>query len=205
MPRSIRFLIKLIILELQELRSIDTICKIKAKWYSMSYMEIALVNKSALRIKGKNATFVINPEDVTSANAVLLLDDGSKGIKNDETVLIHGAGEYEIGGVKITGTRHEKNVLYSLSIDSIDIVVGKIETLAAMQHKLKEHNIVVGLCNEPVNASFLTSLAVNVVIFYGEKALESAQGFEKDNLKQMNKYTAAPGKLPTEVETVLLS
>ena len=167
-------------------------------------MEIALLPKSALRIKGKTATFVVNPQGSASVNAVLLLDPNAE-FETEEAVVIKGAGEYEIGGVKITGSRNEKSVLYSMNIDGIDIIVGTISLLSAMQHKLKEYNIVAVNCDEVTNASFLTSLAINAVLFYGEKAPEVAQGFEKEKLTQMNKYAATLGKLPAEMETILLA
>jgi hypothetical protein len=74
-----------------------------------------------------------------------------------------------------------------------------------MQHKLKEHNVVIVDCDEKVDASFLTSLAVNAVLFYGENADEVAQGFEKEKLQKLNKYSASLGKLPAEMETILLN
>lgn len=168
-------------------------------------MEIALVNKTSLRIKGKTVTFVLNPHEKGPFSAALLLDD-TIDYANNETVVLQGPGDYEIGGVKIVGTRGgEKGLIYSMNIDGMEVLVGRIDTLSTMQHKLKEHNIVIGLCNETTDAAFLTSLAINVVAFYGEKAEETAHGFAKENVKQMNKYSVAMGKLPTEVETILLS
>src|SRR5664279_1566955 len=111
-------------------------------------MEIALVQKTALRIKGKQASFVVNPVDTASANAALILDETIPEINTEETVILRGPGDYEIGGVKITGIRGEKGVVYSLTVDGIAIVVGKIDTLSAMQQKLKDHNIVLALCKE---------------------------------------------------------
>jgi hypothetical protein len=170
----------------------------------MGYMEIALLSKSGLRMKGKSAIFVVDPVGPVAANAVLMLNPSSE-YENEETVVINGAGEYEIGGVKINGLRNENNVLYSIQIDGMEVVVGSISLLSAMQHKLKEHNIVIVNCNETTDASFLTSLAVNAVLFCGDNASEVAQGFEKDKLQNTNKYTASLGKLPAEMETVLLS
>jgi len=167
-------------------------------------MEIALLPKSAVRIKGKNATFVVNPQSSMSANAVLLLDPNAE-LMTDEAVVLQGAGEYEIGGVKITGLRNNTNVLYSLLLDGMEIVVGSIGLLSAQQHKLKEHNIVVVNCDEVVDASFLTSLGINGVLFFGDKAQVVAEGFEKEKLQKTNKYSASLGKLPAEMETVLLA
>lgn len=175
-----------------------------AKWYSMMYMEIGLLQKSALRVKGKTATFVVNPQDTTNANAVLLLNATSDHA-SDEAVVLQGAGEYEIAGVKITGLRNDVNVIYSLNVEGVDVLVGSLKTLNAMQHKTKEHNVLVVLCDEVGDASFLTSLAVNAVIFYGEHAQEVAQGFEKEKLQQMSKYTTTLGKLASEMETILLA
>jgi len=169
----------------------------------MRYMEIALLQKSALRIKGKNATFMVNPQTSVATDAVILLDPFSN-FSTEEAVVLKGAGEYEIGGVKIAGMRNEKSVLYSMQLEGMEVVVGTITLLSAMQHKLKEHNVVVVNCEETADASFLTSLGVNAVLFYGEKAQEVAQGFEKEKLQRLNKYSASLGKLPAEMETVLL-
>ncbi len=170
----------------------------------MGYMEIALLQKSVLRIKGKSATFVVNPQASVPANAVLLLDPNNE-FTTEEAVVLSGAGEYEIGGVKLTGIRNEKSVLYSMNVDGMEIVTGTGTTLSAMQHKLKEHNIVLVNCEETIDASFVTSLAVNAVLFYGENAQAVAEGFEKEKLQRMNKYSASLGKLSAEMETVLLT
>ena len=134
------------------------------------------MQKSMLRLKGKHATFVVNPQDETDANAAFFLDDTLPSVKTENSVMIHGAGDYEIGGVKITGTRGDKGILYSLNIDGI-----------------------------ATNAAFLTSLATNVIAVYGEKAVETVKGFEKENLQPVTKYSATAGKLPVEVEIVLLA
>jgi len=170
----------------------------------MGYMEIALLPKSVLRVKGKTVTFAINPQTSVAANAVLMFTPGAEN-ESEETVVLNGAGEYEIGGVKITGLRNEKSVLYSMNIDGIEVVAGSIALLSAMQHKLKEHNVVVVNCDETADASFLTSLAINAVLFCGDNATEVAQGFEKEKLQKANKYSASLGKLPAEMETILLA
>jgi len=74
--------------------------------------------------------------------------------QSEEEVVLNGAGEYEIGGVKIIGLRNEKSVLYSMNIDGIEVVLGSIALLSAMQHKLKEHNVVVVNCDETADALF---------------------------------------------------
>jgi len=168
-------------------------------------MEIALLPKIGVRIKGKNAMFAVDPQGSVPANAILLLSPDGEFSSEEESVILRGAGEYEIGGVKLTGMRNEKSVLYSMNVDGMEVIVGTVALLSAMQHKLKEHNVVIVNCDEKTDASFLTSLAVNSVIFYGESADEVAQGFEKEKLQKMNKYSANLGKLPPEMETILLN
>lgn len=171
----------------------------------MMYMEIALLPKSGIRIKGKQASVAIDPVDKTVYEAVLILiktpDEVSK---QDGSILITGAGEYEIGGIKITCFRSEADLLYSITVDGVDVLVGNLNALEKMQHKLKEHNIVVVTCQSEGSSSFITSLTQNVVMFYGEKAVEISASFGKENVKTMNKFSSTKDKLPAEVETVLL-
>lgn len=172
---------------------------------SMVYMEISIVPQSALRIKGKQMTIGVDQIDKNNSRGTIILHGNPKDFKaQDDHVIINGAGEYEVGGIKINGTRSGQRVLYSMNVDGVEVLVGKISTLDAMQHKLKEHHIVIALCDELVTASFLTSLASNVVIFYGEKAAETSQAFGKDSVKPMPKYSTTKDKLPQEVETVIL-
>lgn len=171
----------------------------------MRYMEIAYLSKSGLRIKGKQATIAIDPQDKSSYDAVLLLTKISEEvIKQEDGILITGAGEYEIGGIKITCMRSDADLFYSIIVDGVEVLVGKLDSLEKMQHKLKEYHIVVVNCVEEVNASFITSLAENVVMFYGDKAKEISASFGKENVKIMNKFSSTKDKLPTEVETILL-
>jgi hypothetical protein len=170
----------------------------------MRYMEIALLTKSGLRIKGKQASLAIDPVDKATYEAVLLLSKTPDEVVNTDTILITGAGEYEIGGIKVSGMRSESDLLYSITVDGVEVLVGKLDVLEKMQHKLKEHKIVVVNCTTEAGASFITSLAENVVMFYGEKANEISASFGKENVKPMNKYSSTKDKLPTEVETVLL-
>ncbi len=172
----------------------------------MGYMEIALLQKSGLRIKGKQATVAVDPQDKSFYEAILTIEKSPEEItKQENVIVISGTGEYEIGGIKMTGTQSETGMIYSLAVDSVEILIGKLDSLDKMQHKLKEHHIVIVDCNAEGSASFITSLTENVVIFYGEKAKEVAASFGKENVKELNKYSTTKDKLPAEVETVLLS
>lgn len=180
--------------------------KINAKWYSMKYMEIALLSKSGIRIKGKQASLAMDPSDKAAYDAVLLLAKQPEEVTKPENgIIVTGAGEYEVGGIKITSLRSENDLLYSVIVDGVEVLVGKLGVLEQMQHKLKEHQIVVVYCDAEGSSSFITSLAEKLVMFYGEKAKEISDAFGKENVKVMSKYSSTKDKLPTEVETILLA
>src|SRR5438046_1510882 len=105
-------------------------------------MEIAVLPKQALRLKGKKSTFVINPQEkLEGYNAALYTRPITS--FDSEIVKIAGAGDYEVAGVKIVGMRTEDSIVYSMNIDELEILVGEIKALEKMQHKLKEHTVVV--------------------------------------------------------------
>ncbi len=168
-------------------------------------MEIALLAKNSLKIKGKHTSFVVDPQEKSAYNGAIVLNKtfGQLTIQ-DDAVVIDGPGEYEIGGVKISGTRSEGEVLYNLNVEGVEILLGKLSVLEKQQHKLKEQDIVVAYVDFMTNASFVTSLASSVVIYYGEQASELVAKFGKGNVVTMQKYSGLAGKLPQEVETVIL-
>jgi hypothetical protein len=171
-------------------------------------MEISLLSPQSIRIKGKTGSFVVNPQGkIAGVNGIFLFKGMSvdKTKMDEEIVVIKGPGEYELGGVKISGIRVGGETVYSMSVDSVDILLGKAEELAKDHAKLKEHNIVILYVDTPTNASFVTALAPNVVLFYGEKSEESITNLAKDSFKRESKYVTTLDKLPTEMETVLLS
>ncbi|MBI3887695.1 hypothetical protein HY310_01355 [Candidatus Microgenomates bacterium] len=71
-------------------------------------MEIALLSPSSLRIKSKQATLCVDQSDKATYDADLLVSKSFADVTpNDETVILSGPGEYEIGGSKITGLRFD--------------------------------------------------------------------------------------------------
>lgn len=167
-------------------------------------MEISSISKSALRIKGKNAVLAVDPSDKSEYNAALLLGNATSLNTTGAEIAISGPGEYETGGIKITGIRSEDSMVYSLTVESVSVLVGKLNTLEKLHTKLKEANILVINCENAADASFLTSLVTNIIIFYGEKAAEVSKSLGHENVKILSKYATTIDKLPAEVEAVIL-
>lgn len=168
-------------------------------------MEISVVAKSSLRIKGKNAVLSVDSTQKTDSNAVLFLEK-REGVAFSEgsEVVISGPGEYETGGIKITGIKSEFDTAYSMTVDSVSVNVGKLSTLSKLQTKLKEANILIVSCDDSSDASFLSGLATSAIIFYGDKATEAVKTLGQENVERMPKFVTTVDKLPAEVKTIIL-
>ena len=169
-------------------------------------MEIALLYKNCLRIKGKRATFVVDPskQDKVVYNAAMVVAQPAERLYvHPDTVVIEGPGEYEIAGVKMSAI-NDGAIVYNLVVDGVEIYLGKISSFEKMQHKLKEQHVVIAYADSMLNASFVTSLSTNVIIFYGDRATELAASIGKEKSEAVGKYSITHDKLPQVVETVVL-
>ncbi len=169
-------------------------------------MEIS-IQKDGLRLKSKQATFLVNPTDKTSGvNAVAFLTEKDSRETSDDTVALFGPGEYEIGGVKITGIRFGENVVYSFLLDGVDVLVGRINPLEKLQNKLKEYEVVVLTADDATvrDAAFVTGLATNVLLAYGTEAKVLIDSLGKENGLTMNKFSGTKDKLPPEMQTIFI-
>ena len=177
------------------------------RYVSIVYMEIAVLPKGGVRVKGKQATLLVGTSDSTSgANALLLyaFDEKEEPIKNG-ILVVDSPGDYEVSSVKISTYRNAGDLVHSFSMDGMDVVIGKLAPLERMQAKLGEHQIVVVFADTVVDASFATNLVTNTLVLYGDKAKEVAEKAAKGVLQELPKYSVTLDKLPAEVETVLLS
>lgn len=160
-------------------------------------MEITILPKNSLKIKGKKTKIEVSPALVLSSSIDSPNTTGAE-------VIIEGPGEYEIGGIKITAVRYDEGLVYSLIVDSVSVLIGSVATLEKMHQKLKEANILIVKCDEAHEASSLASLVTNVMILYGQQAAEVCKANGGENVKHLSKLSATIDKLPAEVETVIL-
>lgn len=169
-------------------------------------MEIASLPKAFIRIKGKQSTIIVNPSEKHEGNASLFLDEGVEShFSLKDGVVIASPGEYEVGGLKIRGTRSDSNSTYSLVVDGVDVLLGKLSVLEKIHAKLSDHALVIIDADVVLDPSLATSLASSALIITGEKAKEVVDKFIKENVKIMQKYVTTRDKLPQEVETILLA
>ncbi|MBP6882199.1 MAG: hypothetical protein KBC15_01460 [Candidatus Levybacteria bacterium] len=171
-------------------------------------MEVSVQATDSLKIKGKTASVFFNPIDKTSQyNAAILLGSPAKSslkIK-DDIVVIDGPGEYEAGGIKITGTSVGEKTVFTLSVDGVEVLVGDRDALESAHQKLKEHHVLIVRAESVGTAGFASALGTNATVFFGAHANEVSDTLNKDSKKTVSKYSIVAGKFPAEVETIVLS
>ncbi len=179
-------------------------------------MEISSLDAQSIRIKGKQASFVIDPTkgiSKTSAEAILQLRNTADftGQKIEGARLtIQGPGEYEIGGVKISAFRLGADLVYDIKIDgislflAIDELMSKQDILQKSKDIMKDYHIVVLNTQEVGDQSGLPSFSPRVVVFYGNNAKEGAKALGKEEITPTAKYQTTADKLPDEMEVVVL-
>lgn len=173
-------------------------------------MEITLLPQNSLRIKGKQAAFIVDPASSvnlkTTADVAILFNPNPvisiKGVENLHLV-VQGPGEYEVGGAKVSTKKLGEDLASEIRIDNLNVYVVKDETLAEFHEKMQEHDIVVVFAKSTIDEAALSSLTPKVVVLYGEKAEEIAKAFGKE-VQTTSKYQTTAEKLPGEMEVVVL-
>lgn len=175
-------------------------------------MDIILISKNIIKIKGKHSSLVIGAPEAeairakTQADAVLLLKrdsnfDFSK--IEGQRLFIKGPGEYEIAGIKISVFVASNDLIYDMRVDNLDILLGSANAILKVKDKLKEEKIVIFYTNSDIDQSIITAIEPNIAVFYGEKAQEAIKILGK-SVNPVQKYSTTIEKLPTEMETVQL-
>ena len=172
-------------------------------------MDIQLLGKDSLRIKIKKTAVAVDPKSVVSkfdADAVLVMDKDSDASRvNESRITIVGAGEYEISGLKVSGIKSEKDIMYGLSSEATDVIVAKASSLETIPaDKIEEYKIAIINVDSDLKQSVVTAMEPSVVILYGEKAKEGAKVLGKESASTASKISSAEEKLPEEMDVMLL-
>lgn len=170
-------------------------------------MEVALIGPSSLRLRGKTVTLVVDPQESKAkiqADAVMLLHDlSTASIVEGSRLTMAGPGEYEVGGVKITGIKNAGNTSYYLTLDGVSLVIACTSSLIGKE-SLRDVDIAVLFADSLVDQSALATITNGVALFYGPQAQENAKALGKET-QTISKYVVSKDKLPAEMEVVLLA
>ena len=179
-------------------------------------MEIKYLNQGKIYLKGKKENVWINPgkEEFEGKNRearIVIFTDSDKnfvklGEENDK-VIICGPGEYEIGGVEISGI----NSMYALTIDGIKVVVvSKFEGEMSEKknEKLEEADVLlVSVSENWVEIAKKSAANYILPIEYeeDEKDLKTfLDAFDCEDLEAIESLKVDKDNLPEGVEVVLL-
>ncbi|MBI2032946.1 MAG: hypothetical protein HYT10_00535 [Candidatus Levybacteria bacterium] len=186
-----------------------------------STMEITLVSKNSFRIKGKQISFIVDPEKSEGKGeynaklfltnslemAVLPKEDGS-------SLIIYSPGDYEVAGVKITAIKQNGGLLYDLTVDGVKMLIGSSLLYTQLKDKLDEHHVALIKVDSEIDEAAITNVAPSIVLLYGDKAVEQAKVLQKDtsgvteggsaDIKPVSKFSTSLDKLPAETQVVLL-
>ena len=148
-------------------------------------MEITKLGEKSLRIKSKNATFIVDPLPKAEANAFIFTTAPEV---LPENLSLYGPGEFEIAGVSIKAERAGETVSYDLLEDGRRILVLAKPTLVK-DYETEEYNAVILALNEKVDDAVLSNISSELVVLYGDEAQialdpQNVKKAEKINLKK---------------------
>src|SRR3989344_4248314 len=160
-------------------------------------MEISLIASDSLKIRSKQRVLMVNDvgKGVVCQGVIIFgkemrlsLSFGfAQDLRPEDIPVIYGPGEYEIGGIKITGIS-EAHTIYSMHIDGIDVLLTTTSALEKIQSKLKEHHMII-LCEDGSLSSLsVMALSPKVLLVYGEGSEKIVKTFSKEDVKKSNKY-----------------
>lgn len=175
-------------------------------------MDVTLLSQNCIKIKGKKAGFIIDPEkgmQKNNADAIILLNKDTADLTrvDDYRVIIDGPGEYEIGRVKINGIKTGESTVYSLIVDNVEVLLGEVSALSGIVDKIQEHKVAILNVDSEIKESVVTAVEPRLAILYGEKASEGAKAMGKDesSIQRTKKLSFNEDKLPEEMGVAVLS
>jgi len=173
-------------------------------------MDIQIFGKDSLKIKSKKTTLAVDPKSSIpkfEADVVILIDKDADATRIDDfRVSINAAGEYEVGGLKISGVTLEKDTMFVLTSENVTLLIAKASSLEkATAEKIGDYQILVINVDSDLNQSVITAMEPNVVILYGAKAKEAAKTLGKGSVSTSSKITVSEDKLPEEMDVMILA
>lgn len=173
-------------------------------------MEVTLLENNALRIKGKKASLVVDPKKgVTkqTADAILLL-----GKQEFDPTRVEGArlvvkdpGEYEVGGIKLTGTGDESAMFYNLNVDNLNLVLANVSVLSKFKDAITGPKIAILNADSQLDPEAIAAIEPRVVLLYGQYSKEAVKSLGKEGISGTKKFAPAKEFLPEETQIVWLA
>lgn len=177
-------------------------------------VDISILDKSSIKIRFRHAVFVVDPAQMGSkvnSDAIVLFNGKSSDFSRvvDYRVIIRGAGEYEINGVKIVGIRIDNGFVYNIIGDGLGMVLGKTKEVSKISAKggvefSATSQIAVLNVDSEFTQAIVTGFEPKVVLLYGDNKEMGLKNLATENLAVIKKFTVTKDNLPEEMEVVVL-
>ncbi|MEK7450703.1 MAG: hypothetical protein AAB662_02055 [Patescibacteria group bacterium] len=173
-------------------------------------MDIAIINENSIKIRGKHVGFIIDPPTSgpkISADAIIYL---SKDLPADASrieeyrVIIKGPGEYQVNGAMITGVKTDKENVYRIVLDDVQILVAKASGISKFKGDMGSSEVLILNTDSEIEASVITNMEPRIVILYGERKEGAAKILGKSEIKKTEKVTVSKEQLPEMMEVIVL-
>lgn len=161
-------------------------------------MEISLINSTSVKMKGKNASLIIDPTSKQDADIVIatkpldvLALDKVEGVR----LIISGPGEYEAGGISVTGKLTKGNILYHI-IDGSRVLFTTSAGVASVPDDEEYDCLLIEVIGELKEDAFASKNAKCVVLF-GDLAQVTVSDEKKEQATKVNikKTAEVAGKI----------
>lgn len=150
-------------------------------------MEISKISSSTIKIKGKNASLVIDPTSKVDAEIVIttipaenLALDKVGGIR----LIISGPGEYEVGGVSVTGKDVKTGVIYQI-LEGSKILFVLSSEISAVPDDEEYDCLIVKIVGE-FKEDALGPINTKCVVLYGDLALATGKSENQENATKIS-------------------
>ncbi len=150
-------------------------------------MEISLINKTSVKLKGKNASVVIDPTSKADAEIVITtkaIDSLSLDKVEGVRLIISGPGEYEAGGISVTGKTAKGQILYQI-IESSRIMFVTSDSISQVPDDEEYDCLLIEVMGELKEDSF-ASINSKCVVLFGDLATVTIKREAQEKTSKVN-------------------
>lgn len=150
-------------------------------------MEISYLSPDSIKIKGKNASIVFDPN--TKTDAEIIIATKALGALEIEKVsgtrlIISGQGEYEVGGISVSGKRVKDSFVFTIT-EGMKIIVANSSTVQELADD-EEFDAVVIHVTEPFSGDSLGPVNAKSIVLYGDLALAKTDSENQERTSKVN-------------------
>jgi hypothetical protein len=150
-------------------------------------MEISKLSESTIKIKGKNASIVIDPTVKVDAEIILVTqpeDNFSIDKVSGTRLIVSGPGEYEVGGIGITSKEVKDGILYYVYEQS-RIAIATSISVASIPDDEEFDCVIVKIIGE-FKDDVLGPINSKCIVIYGDVALATITSGNQETTTKIN-------------------